>query len=91
MPAERSSLVVLKRMKEFDNHTKKTCGGSMSILREKISSRNVYPEHDDEPSKADSGEMENIYVPYEGCEYGNGDLTVPEAIYIKYYDLYMEA
>ena len=50
----------------------------------------MYPEHNDKTSNADSGEMEDIYVPYEGYEDGDGTSTVPEVDEIKDYDLYME-
>ena len=54
-PYERISPVILKRMKEFDEHTKKKYGDSMNIPTDQSSSRYIYPEHDDEPYNADSG------------------------------------
>ena len=54
-------------------------------------SSNMYPEHNNEPSNADSREVEDIYVPYEGYEYGDGPSTVQEVDVIKEYDLYMES
>ena len=65
-PDERSSPVIIKRMKEFDDHIKNKYRDSMSIPTYQSSYRNVYPEHDDELPNADSGDMENIYVTYEG-------------------------
>ena len=64
IPYERSSPVMLKRMKEFDKHTKKNYGDSMSIPTQQYSSNNIYPEHDDKTYKSELGVMENIYVPY---------------------------
>ena len=34
--------------------------------------------------------MEDIYVPYEGYEYGYGTLVLPEVDDIKDHDIYME-
>ena len=51
----------------------------------------MYPKHNDEPSNADSGDMEDIYVPYEVYEDGYGPSKVSEVDDIKYYDIYMEA
>ena len=82
---------MLKRMMEFDERTKKKYGDSMNIPTDQSSSSNMYPEHDDEPYNADSGEVEDIYVPYEGYEDIDGPLTVPEVDDINYYDLYMES
>ena len=56
-PSERSSLILLKRMKEFDEHNKKKYGDSMNIPTDQYLSRDVYPEHDDEKYNADSGEV----------------------------------
>ena len=63
----------------------------MSIPTDKSSSSSAYPEHDDKPSTVDSGDTEDIYIPYEGYDDGYGPLTVPEANDIKYYDIYMES
>ena len=63
----------------------------MSIPTDKYLSRNMYPEHDDKPPNEDSGDMEDIYVPYGGYEDGDGPSTVPEVEDTKDYDLYMEA
>ena len=82
---------MLKRMKEFDEHTKKNYGDVMNITTDQFLSSNMYPEHNDEPYNADSGQVEDIYVPYEEYEDGDGPSTVPEVDDIKYYDLYMEA
>ena len=82
---------MLKRMKEFDEHKKKKYGDSMNIPTDQYLSINMYPEHNDKPSNAYSGLMEDIYVSYEGYEYGDGPSTVPEVDYIKYYDIYMES
>ena len=49
----------------------------------------MYPKHDDEPSNAYSGDMEDIFMPYEGYEDGDGPLTVPEVDETNDYDLYM--
>ena len=53
---------MIKRMKEFDEHTKEKYGDNMSIPKDQSLSSNMYPEHYDKPSNADSGEMEGIYV-----------------------------
>ena len=66
MSAEKSIPVMIKRMKDFDEHTKKHYGGSMNIPTYQFSSSNMYPEHNYEPSNAGSGDVEYIYVPYEG-------------------------
>ena len=50
----------------------------------------MYPKQDDKPSNTDPGEMEDIFVPYEGYENEDGPLTVPEVDETKDYDLYME-
>ena len=63
----------------------------MSIPTDKYLSRNMYPEHDDKPPNEDSGDMEDIYVPYGGYEDGDGPSTVPEVDNIKDYDFYMES
>ena len=52
-PAERSISVMLKRMTEFDEHTRKNYGDSMNIPTDQYLSSNMYPEHNDEPSNAD--------------------------------------
>ena len=65
---ERSSPIMIKQMKDFDEYTKKKYGYIMSIITDQSLSSNMYPAHDDEPSRTDSGEMEYIYVPYEGYE-----------------------
>ena len=46
-PAERSIPVIIKRTKEFDEHTKKKYGYSMSIPTDQTSSINMCPEHYD--------------------------------------------
>ena len=56
-PSERSSTVMIKRMRKFDENNKKKYGYSMGISTDQSSSINVYPEHDDKPPNADSGEM----------------------------------
>ena len=50
----------------------------------------MYHKHYDKPSKADSREMEDISVTYEGYEEGYVPSTVPEANDIKDYNIYME-
>ena len=62
-PYERSIPVMIKRMKGFDDNTKKKYGYSMNISTYKSLSINMYPEHDNEPSNADSGEVGDIHVP----------------------------
>ena len=90
-PYERISPVILKRMKEFDEHTKKKYGDSMNIPTDQSSSRYIYPEHDDEPYNADSGDVEDIYVPYKGYKDWDGPSTVPEVDDIMDYDIYIES
>ena len=68
---------MLKLMKEFDKHTKKKYGNIMNIPTDQSSNIIMYPEHDDEPYNADSVEVEDIYVPYEVCEDGDGPSAVP--------------
>ena len=70
--------VMLKNMKGFHEHTKKKYGGSMSIPTDKSFPRNMHPEYNDEPSNADSVEMEDIYVPYEGYKDEDWISKVPE-------------
>ena len=48
---------MIKRMKEFDENTKKKYEESMIILTDQYSSSNVYREHDDKLPNAYSGEM----------------------------------
>ena len=83
--------VMLKHMKEFGEHTNKNYGDIMNILMYQYSSRNIYPEQNYEPSNANSGELEDIYVPYEGYEDGYSPLMVPYVDDIKDYDIYMES
>ena len=78
---------MLKMMKEFDEHTKKKYGYSMNIPTDQYFSINMYPEHNDEPFSADSGQVEDIYVPYEVYEDGDETSAVPEVDDIKYYNL----
>ena len=54
-PAESSSPVMLKCMKDFDEHTNKKYDESMIIPTDQYPSCNMYPAHDDEPSNTDSG------------------------------------
>ena len=90
-PDERNSPVIIKRMKDFYEHTNKNYGDIMNILMYQYSSRNIYPEQNYEPSNANSGELEDIYVPYEGYEDGYSPLMVPYVDDIKDYDIYMES
>ena len=54
-PAESSIPVIIKRMKEFNEHNKKQNGYSISIPTDQSSSRNVYPEHYHKPPNVDLG------------------------------------
>ena len=46
-PVESSIPLILKRTKEFDEHTKKKYGKIMNITKDQSSSINMYPEHND--------------------------------------------
>ena len=63
LPDKSSIPVLIKRIKDFAENTNKKYGESMNITTDQSLSNNMYPEHDDEPSNAYSGEVEDIYVP----------------------------